>query len=290
MEGGIALLIYVFTTLLVGVACLGALLVLARRRADDLERAFLLFYAALSILVIGRLLLAFVLTVPGEPSAARFAMEYVESFVGRYGVMFALPYLAHRVFAVRSGTRNRVLLAIILLALAGQHVTEFGLSGRFDQAGDVAEDVLFAGVVAYTLMLGFRHLNDRGVYRPFAVRFLFMLVIGLPAVAFDLFLSDETAWRFYPLLYCVLSVVLTRALIARRFSVEGVIPAEWALSPREEEVAVLVGRGLSSREIARELAISTNTVKTHLRAIFDKSGFRTRIGLIAALAAGKPAR
>lgn len=38
---------------------------------------------------------------------------------------------------------------------------------------------------------------------------------------------------------------------------------------------------MSNREIGTELSISPNTVKTHLRAIFDKSGVRTRVRLVA---------
>ncbi len=45
----------------------------------------------------------------------------------------------------------------------------------------------------------------------------------------------------------------------------------------------LVQQGLSNKEIARSLGISSNTVKTHMRAVFDKSGVRTRLGLMAAL-------
>jgi DNA-binding NarL/FixJ family response regulator len=52
------------------------------------------------------------------------------------------------------------------------------------------------------------------------------------------------------------------------------------LSDREEDVLRLVQQGLSTQEIAGQLTISPNTVKTHLSAIFDKSGFRTRAALI----------
>lgn len=42
------------------------------------------------------------------------------------------------------------------------------------------------------------------------------------------------------------------------------------LTPREEQIFHLVGRGLTNKEVARELSISDNTVKTHLHRIYVK--------------------
>jgi len=56
-------------------------------------------------------------------------------------------------------------------------------------------------------------------------------------------------------------------------------PGGMALSPREEEIVRHVGQGLRNAEIAKTLAISEETVKTHLSKIFRKVGVRDRIEL-----------
>lgn len=280
------LLIYVFTTFVVGIACFGVVVVLARRRGDEVARAYLLFYATLSVLVGGALLLAFAETTPGLAPSTRFGLEYLESFVGRYGLMFSLPFFAHRLFGVRDRARDRLLLGIVVAAALAQHLTEFVLPKFWDDLGDVAEDALFAVVVAYTLWIGATRWPGSAACRPLAARFLVLLLLALPGIAHDLFLSDGTRWRFYPLWYCLASVVLTSTLVGRRLpSATGSIPASWGLTGREQEVARLIQRGLSNKEIARELGVSSNTVKTHLRAVFDKSGIRSRLGLMAVLGA-----
>jgi LuxR family maltose regulon positive regulatory protein len=55
--------------------------------------------------------------------------------------------------------------------------------------------------------------------------------------------------------------------------------------PTDREVTVLrlLGGSLSMREIAQELGLSPNTVKTHTRAIYRKLGVSTRHDAITAL-------
>ncbi|MBE9938055.1 helix-turn-helix transcriptional regulator, partial [Cellulosimicrobium cellulans] len=55
------------------------------------------------------------------------------------------------------------------------------------------------------------------------------------------------------------------------------------LSPREREVARLVARGLSNKDVARELVLSDRTVDNHVYRIFRKLGITSRDQLLSVL-------
>jgi DNA-binding CsgD family transcriptional regulator len=59
------------------------------------------------------------------------------------------------------------------------------------------------------------------------------------------------------------------------------IDAATRLSPREREVTRLLASGLSGEEIARELFLSPETVRTHIRNAMEAVGARTRAHLVA---------
>jgi two-component system, NarL family, response regulator LiaR len=61
---------------------------------------------------------------------------------------------------------------------------------------------------------------------------------------------------------------------------------DFGLTLRESEVAALLADGLSNKDIAVALWISENTVKTHLKAIFQKTGVASRTQAIARIASG----
>ena len=56
------------------------------------------------------------------------------------------------------------------------------------------------------------------------------------------------------------------------------------LTARESEVAAFLSEGLSNREMADALSISEHTVKSHLKAIFMKTGVASRAQAVARIA------
>jgi DNA-binding NarL/FixJ family response regulator len=67
----------------------------------------------------------------------------------------------------------------------------------------------------------------------------------------------------------VLSPQVTRQVM-KALSTEGIHPAESGLSSRETEVLDCLAKGLTTYQIANNLYISENTVKTHVRHILEK--------------------
>jgi DNA-binding NarL/FixJ family response regulator len=67
--------------------------------------------------------------------------------------------------------------------------------------------------------------------------------------------------------------------VSSEFGVKDVPPwpgHEFGLTLRESEVAALLADGMSNKQISEALWISENTVKTHLKAIFQKASVTSR--------------
>ena len=81
----------------------------------------------------------------------------------------------------------------------------------------------------------------------------------------------------------VLDPVITRKLLERAIgSFRGTdeAGARGLLSPREIEVLRLAARGMSNKDIAKQLLLTVRTVKAHLANIFNKMGVGSRIEAI----------
>jgi two-component system, NarL family, response regulator LiaR len=74
----------------------------------------------------------------------------------------------------------------------------------------------------------------------------------------------------------VVKEVLVPAEAVKPFAPNAAQQRTLGITARELEILALVARGLSNREIAGELFVSENTVKTHCARAFDKLGAARR--------------
>jgi DNA-binding NarL/FixJ family response regulator len=88
----------------------------------------------------------------------------------------------------------------------------------------------------------------------------------------ELAVREVLKGRFY------VSPVVARAAVVQA---EGALPPESRepLTPRELEIASLVGTGLRNHDIARRLGVSVTTVRSHLRKVYSKLRLASRIEL-----------
>ena len=110
---------------------------------------------------------------------------------------------------------------------------------------------------------------------------------ALRAGASGFLLKDVTAERLFDAVRVVaagdalLAPGITRRLISEfaRLRPQPAIPSAGvltALTPRERQVLRLVAAGLSNQEIAAQLVVTEETVKTHVSRILNKLGLRDR--------------
>jgi DNA-binding CsgD family transcriptional regulator len=102
----------------------------------------------------------------------------------------------------------------------------------------------------------------------------------------DILFFRQVAFKLVYLSFAVLSVYLYYFISRRYFltyeMTSGLPDAkvkQLGVSEREAQIINLLVEGLSNQEIAKELFISPNTVKTHIKNIYTKLGVSNRLQL-----------
>jgi DNA-binding NarL/FixJ family response regulator len=88
------------------------------------------------------------------------------------------------------------------------------------------------------------------------------------------------------LLSALMQVIHGRAVIDPRIAGamlprRGANGSDGALTDREHEVLLMIARGLTTQEIADEIGVSPNTIKSHSRALFSKLAAHNRVQALA---------
>lgn len=106
----------------------------------------------------------------------------------------------------------------------------------------------------------------------------------------DLLFFKESSFKLVYLSFAILSAYLYY-FISRRYILtyeqaevtNGQVFKKYGISEREGEIIALLIEGLSNQQIAKQLYISPNTVKTHIKNIYAKVGVNNRLQLFSLL-------
>ncbi len=120
------------------------------------------------------------------------------------------------------------------------------------------KSILKYGLILFVCLAGFKFLE----YQFFSHKFSFELYLGIIASLF-LILGFAVSWYFKP-----------QNKDKHKFKVDAERLKQF--SQREQQVLVLLAQGYTNKEIASSLQISPNTVKTHLKSLFEKLGVSNR--------------
>ena len=212
------------------------------------------------------------------------------------GLVYTLPQLVGELIGQPVSNRCRsILLALMLLYPVGVIAYFITQQEVFATIGDGLLMVIITHSLYKLFPRGRKDENIHlrkianvmlillGLFLPlFSLEILFEpLLIGLERLFFDV--------SVFLLLFYLIWNITNAAFIYQQFSqaFEPRTPAlstsrmaDFSLSKREQEIAVLVADGASNKEIAAKLNISAMTVKNHIYNIYKKTDANSRVDLV----------
>jgi len=298
-------LLYFLLTFSIGTVSLGIATTLYAKTRTAFLRHYLYFYTPFSLLVMLNVVLFYIyFNVPAISPSIVELLDYFESAVVKYLVMFTTPVFIHYLFRVPGASvKNRIIGGLAIALFIGRHIFDIAVHDELiGNIGKAISDSSIVGVMLYSFLTGWRYrANLLETVSPKQAR-LFLIVFGcfLPFLVNDTFLSERSYFRFYPILYCLLSVLFSYHFLhqpqqkpdveaaPQMPNAESMLPddaffAQYNISAREKEIVALMAQGYSNQQIGDTLFISLNTVKTHVRNIYQKFEISSREELKARL-------
>jgi two-component system, NarL family, response regulator LiaR len=138
--------------------------------------------------------------------------------------------------------------------------------------------VLIFGVVGGLLIATLRYTEYRFVIIEHSVE-LYSALVAILFATFGIWLGLRITRRRETIRETVVVrevVVPAQAPVREPFAPDTAQQQTLGITARELETLTLVARGFSNREIATQLFVSENTVKTHCARVFDKLGAARR--------------
>lgn len=227
-------------------------------------------------------------------------------------MMFSIVYFWHYILSIKNAKIKNLFFAIfcifLMIIIPFSTIikqTNNGITYCHNFLSNLST-FAFIIVLIYFIILGFKNYKKltNNEIRSIVKAGLYLTLIFFPGMIFDFYhklsnfrifhvlINDQNGPVFliHPLYYCALSIICTIYIVRYYFKEYNItindLPFDnfirkYDISEREKEVVNLLINGRSNKEIADKLFISVNTVKTHIKNIYEKLEINSRYELIS---------
>jgi len=298
------LVLYYIAVTMVGLATLAVSLVGTIRSRVSANLLLIVFYALFTVDVATLFSREYLYVNIADYSYQTVLITYLVSGLVSLAYVATITLYYHRLFAMRlQGLRDGIVLAVALLAASAfvwpNAVTLDEPAGLFVRNLPVQLAAgAYLALFAYLLVVGAAGSKaDRParelvlIWASFAfaiVGFCESLVQFIQALKNPAVVLSPAGRRFmvstipYVLFGGVLAYYFGSYLVADArpaLRLDDEFARRYQISPREQEVIVLLNQGLGNREIAQKLFVSLATVKSHVHNVYEKTGAKSRYEL-----------
>lgn len=287
---------YFFIALIVGFGLLSiSFFVFIKQNKSDLLKKFLYFYSTFSTLSFLNLFSDYYKFNIIERNKDLYTfLRYLENPVFLLLVMYTVTIFIHEFVTVENKDKRNKTIGIITIAvlIINYSISLFPKVFTSDISRILIKDIVFVIVLFYNfylLIVSYKKETNNSV-KSKLFYLLVILAISLPCVVSDTFFLEIVGFKMFPIVYILLGGYFVYYLLSenansltnedKEIKVIHTLQHKYSLTEREIEVALLVIKGDSYKEIAEKLFISINTVKSHLQNIYQKTDSANKMQLV----------
>ncbi|OHD09215.1 MAG: hypothetical protein A2Y34_14620 [Spirochaetes bacterium GWC1_27_15] len=300
------LLFYLFLVFSLGVGTIIFSFIVYLKTKNKFTLSFLIFYIGFSLRVISMLFDMYAENI-NLISNIRIIIIYL-NILSYFLLIFFIPFLCNAISEKNKIIENIFFASLVIISqILNFYFLSFEILDNHievtikNKIGMEILNYIFVMVNIYSLIIGIKnYINSKNkVIKKLLKRLLIAFAVFIPAILMDVF-----GWQFaknvlklnliyiplHPLLYLTQGIIFI-IFTAKQYILDITITNDlnkdkkqtfdkYNISGREQEIVDLILKGLANKEIANQLFISENTVKTHIKNIYEKIGIKNRYSLI----------
>ncbi len=281
-------ILYFIITFIVGIVSLGIVFFFFFNSKKEELKPFLYFYSSFSLIIVFNFFSSYLrANIADYEGGLYYFFLYLENPVVFTVLIFTVPYFIHSLVEIpNKNIRDKIFAFLAFITFVLHNASRIiDAEAVLIQYATIFKNLVFLMVIVYCWFILLKYSGSNNFLRKIS----FSWIILIPVIINDTLLLNKTGIKLFPLIYSVVGVVFCfyyykntpfgerKELITNSDSgIHIDFEQKFDLSNREAQVVELLVDGKSYKEIAEELFISLNTVKTHIKNIYPKLGVSSR--------------